>query len=124
MNKSPTLHQNRSYKRSFGKFGMTGGLVATLDQPPAPTKSKPGRPYQLTTQSTSHCRISPENTPCTAKRTPSSHQERTPSCSDSDETRPFNISCSTAPTTSDPDYCQINQIYTTQHYTTATNIHL
>ena len=31
MNKSPTLHASRSYKRSIGRFGMTGGLVATLE---------------------------------------------------------------------------------------------
>ena len=31
MNKSPMLHPSRSYKRSLGRFGMTGGLVATLD---------------------------------------------------------------------------------------------
>ena len=36
-------------------------------------------PHQPTTQSTSDCRISPQNTPCTAERTPTSHQEGTPS---------------------------------------------
>ena len=46
---------------------------------PAPTNSKPDRPHQPTTQSTSDCRISPQNTPCTAECTPTSHQEGTPS---------------------------------------------
>ena len=82
----------------------------------APTNSKPDRPYQPTTQSISDCHISPQNTPCTTEHQPTSHQERTPSkaCL---LPRPLNISCSTAhwTTTSDPDDCQLNQIYTTRY---------
>ena len=43
------------------------------------SNSKPDRPHHPTTQSTSDCRISPQDTPCTAERTPTSHQEGTPS---------------------------------------------
>ena len=45
---------------------------------PAPTNSKPDRSYKPTTHSTLDSHISPQNTPCTAERTPTSHQERTP----------------------------------------------
>ena len=45
---------------------------------PVPADSKPDRPYQPTTQSTSDCKISHQITPCTAERPPTKHQERTP----------------------------------------------
>ena len=63
----------------------------------------------------------PVGAPCTAERTPTSHQERTPSkvCLATAPIAmiPLNISCSTAhcTTTSDPDYCQPNQIYTIRY---------
>ena len=31
MDQSPPLHPSRSYKRRLGRFGMTGGMAATLD---------------------------------------------------------------------------------------------
>ena len=76
---SYTLHPSRSYKRSLGRFAITSGLVATLDGL-LPANSKPDIPYQPSTetQSTSHCHISLQNTPCTAERPSTSHQERTP----------------------------------------------
>ena len=46
---------------------------------PAPTTSKPDRPYQPTIQCSSDCHNSPQNTPCTAEYPPTSHQEKTAS---------------------------------------------
>ena len=45
MNKSSTLHPSRSYKPSLGRFGLTGGLVATLDGSTTST-SHQQTPYQ------------------------------------------------------------------------------
>ena len=45
----------------------------------APTNTIPYRPYHPTIQSKSECCISPQNIPCTAESTPTSHPERTPS---------------------------------------------
>ena len=76
---SCVIHPSRSYKRSLGRFSMTGGIMATLDGPTTSTHPpKPDIFYQPTTQSTSNCYISPQNTPCTDDRTPTSHQERSP----------------------------------------------
>ena len=66
--------------------GNTGRIYYQHQQTPNQTDSI----NQPTTQSTSDCRISPQNTPCIAERTPTSHQERSPAkcvyCPDSDET--------------------------------------
>ena len=42
--------------------------------------------YQPTTQSTSDCHISPQNTPCPTERPPTSHPAKCVYCPDSDET--------------------------------------
>ena len=75
-------------------------------------------PYQPTPQGTPDCHISCQSTPCTAERPPTSHQERTQSVSTAPTVMtPLNISYYIADctTTSDPDYCQLNQIYTTRY---------
>ena len=55
-NKSTMLHPSRSYKRSLGRFGMTGGLVATQDGPTTSTNKLQTR-QTLSTNYTEHMRL-------------------------------------------------------------------
>ena len=73
------IQADRTNKVSEDLAWQVGSWQHWTDLLPAPTNSKPDRPHQPTTQSTPDCRISPQNTPCTAERTPKSHQEGTSS---------------------------------------------
>ena len=50
------LHPSRSYKRSLGRFGMTGGLVATLDRSTTSTNKRQTR-QTPSTNYTEHIRL-------------------------------------------------------------------
>ena len=120
-NKSPTLHPSRSYKWSLGRFGMTGGLVATLDGSTTSTNKLQTR-HTLSTNYTEHIRLPyfvSEHTMLRWTHTYIASRKNTQQSVYTAPTvmRPLNISCSTAhcTTTSDPDYCQLNQIYTTRY---------
>ena len=106
---SPTLQPGRLYKRRIGTF---------LHDRWAPTNSKPDRSYQPTTQSTSDCHVSSQNTPCTtAQLTRSFHQESTPIkvCTAPTVMTPLTTSCYIAhcTTTSEPDWCSLLTHHTT-----------
>ena len=121
MNKSPTLHPSRSYKWSLGRFGMTGGLMATLDGSTTNTNKLQTR-QTPSTNYTEHIRLPYFASEHTMHRWThiyiASRRNTQQSVSTAPTVmRPLNISCSTAhcTTTSDPDYCQLNQIYTTRY---------
>ena len=81
---------------------------------------QPDRPHQPTTQSTSDYRnFASEHTMHRWMHTYIASRRNTQQSVSTAPTvmRPLNISCSTAhcTTTSDPDYCQLNQIYTTRY---------
>ena len=121
MNKSPTLHPSRSYKRSLGRCGMTGGLMATLDGSTTSTnklqtRQTPSTNYiehiRLPYFASEHTMHHWTHTYIASRRNTQQSVSTAPIVM-----RPLNISCSTAhcTTTSDPDYCQLNQIYTTRY---------
>ena len=121
MNMSPTLHPSRSYKRSLGRSGMTGGLVATLDGLTTSTNKLQTR-QTLSTNYTEHTRLpyfaSEHNTHrCTytyiaSRKTTLQSVSTAPTVM-----RLLSISCSTAhcTTTSEQDYFQPSQRYTTRY---------
>ena len=119
MNKSPTLHSSRSYKRSLGRFVMTGGLVTTLDGSTTST-NKLQTIQTLSTNYTEHIRLPyfvSEHTMHSWTHTFIASRKNTKQSVSTAPIvmRPLNISCSTAhcTSTSDPDYCQLNQIHPT-----------
>ena len=90
MNKSPRLHPSRSYKRSLGRFGMTGGLVATLDGSTTSTNKLQTR-QTPSTNYTEHTRLPyfrTHHAPLNAHlhRITKEHPAKSVYCPDSDET--------------------------------------
>ena len=121
VNMSPTLHPSRSYKRSLGRSGMTGGLVATLDGPTTSTNTLQTR-QTLSTNYTEHIRLpyfaSEHNTHRSTPTYIASRKITLQSVSTAPTVmKLLSISCSTAycTTPSYPEYCQLNRIYTTRY---------
>ena len=131
------LHPSRSYKRSLGRFGMTGGLVATLDGSTTSTNKLQTRQTPVNQLHRAHqtavFRLRTHHAPLNAHlhRVKKEHPAKCVYCPDSDETvEHFLFHC--------PLYVSVrqHQIQTpvgstkyTQHaiwihYTTATNSHL
>ena len=106
----PQVAYKLTHKQSRGPVAALDGLTTSTNK----LQTRQAL-YHPSTHSTQDSHISPHNTPCTTERTPTSHQESTPSkvCL---VMRPLNNSYSTAhcTTTSDPDYCQLYPINTTR----------
>ncbi len=122
MNKFPTLRPSRSYKRSLGRFGMTRGLVATLDGSTTSTNKLQTTRQTPLTNYPEHIRLPYFTSEHTMHRWTHTNIASRRNTQQSVYTAPrvmrqLNISCSTAhyTTTSEPDYCQLNQIYTTRY---------
>ena len=127
MNKSPTLHPSRSYKQSLGRFGMTGGLVATLDGSTTSTNKLQTR-QTPSTNYTEHIRLPCFASEHTMHRWTHIYIASKTNTQQSVSTAatviiPLNISCFTAHcTTTDADYCQLNQIIHNTLYGSTTQL--
>ena len=113
------IHPSRSYKRSLGRFGMTGGLVATQDGPTTSTNKLQTR-QTLSTNYTEHIRLPYFASDYIMHRWPHTYITSRRNIQQSVPTaptvmRPLNIFYSTAHCTTTSDYCQLNQIYTTRY---------